>query len=260
MIQSPVRPSVAESTQPRVCSSMMMVIGGLENATHGDVRVAGQDLTGMNEDELALFRRERRGMVLTDAGAALVNDAIASGALFEKPAWQEVAGNCVRNGSTLHLVGLFSDGNVHSHIDQLKALIERARNDGVPRVRVHVLLDGRDVPECSAERYVAELEDQIGAETQDLRGLLQEQGEELSALARRAERHRGEGDAHDQDGLQHEVGSHVDHATARLHAGRRAAALASWAASSRARAGRWTSTCCSTSATTSAPACAGRRR
>ena len=69
-------------------------------------------------------------------GAALVNDASASGRLFEGDAWQEIVGGARDRGGTLHLIGLVSDGNVHSHVDHLRALIERAREDGVSRVRV----------------------------------------------------------------------------------------------------------------------------
>ena len=61
-------------------------------------------------------------------------------------------------GGALHFIGLFSDGNVHSHIDHLKAMIARAKKDGVGRVRVHILLDGRDVGETSALEYVEPFE------------------------------------------------------------------------------------------------------
>ena len=91
-------------------------------------------------------------------GAALVSDAIASGALFEGNAWKVVSGNVQAHESTLHFIGLFSDGNVHSHIDHLKAMIVRAREEGLTRVRVHILLDGRDVPETSALDYVEPFE------------------------------------------------------------------------------------------------------
>jgi 2,3-bisphosphoglycerate-independent phosphoglycerate mutase len=87
-------------------------------------------------------------------GAALVSEAIASGALYEGQAWHEVIANVVQHGSTLHFLGLFSDGNVHAHIDHLKAMIVRAKLEQVQRVRVHILLDGRDVPETSALEYV----------------------------------------------------------------------------------------------------------
>ncbi|RKX32223.1 MAG: 2,3-bisphosphoglycerate-independent phosphoglycerate mutase [Verrucomicrobia bacterium] len=93
-----------------------------------------------------------------DQGARLVNKAIQSGALFRGPVWKELISNCLQHNSTLHFIGLLSDGNVHSHIDQLKALIGRAAQEGVKRVRVHVLLDGRDVPPTSALVYVDDLE------------------------------------------------------------------------------------------------------
>jgi 2,3-bisphosphoglycerate-independent phosphoglycerate mutase len=92
-------------------------------------------------------------------GASLVADAIASGALFEGQAWREIVDNAKNHGSTLHFLGLFSDGNVHSHIDHLKALIARAREEGIGKVRVHILLDGRDVPETSALDYVEPFEE-----------------------------------------------------------------------------------------------------
>lgn len=92
-------------------------------------------------------------------GAALVGAAIESGSLFRGQAWQEVIENVRAHNSTLHFIGLFSDGNVHSHIDHLKALIVRAKQQGVTRVRVHALLDGRDVPETSALEYVRPFEE-----------------------------------------------------------------------------------------------------
>ncbi len=89
-------------------------------------------------------------------GAQLVNDAIASGKIFEGKAWGEIR---KRAGSgTVHFIGLLSDGNVHSHISQLTALLERCAKDGFKKVRVHPLLDGRDVGEKSALDYVGPLE------------------------------------------------------------------------------------------------------
>ena len=91
-------------------------------------------------------------------GAKLVSESISSGAMFDGKAWKEIVQNVVKNGSALHFLGLFSDGNVHSHIDHLKAMIERAKADGVKTVRVHILLDGRDVGETSALDYVRPFE------------------------------------------------------------------------------------------------------
>ncbi len=87
-------------------------------------------------------------------GAKLVTASIESGKLFSSDAWNQEVGNVKESGGTLHFLGLFSDGNVHSHIDHLKALISHAKEDGVKRVRVHILLDGRDVGETSALDYV----------------------------------------------------------------------------------------------------------
>ena len=94
-------------------------------------------------------------------GAKLVSQSIESGKIFESSTWQELIGSVKEKGTTLHFLGLFSDGNVHSHIDHLKALIERAKADGVSRVRIHILLDGRDVGETSALDYVRPFEEFI---------------------------------------------------------------------------------------------------
>src|SRR4051812_43509810 len=91
---------------------------------------------------------------VVEQGASLVNQAIATGALYQRDAWKEIIANVKQHSSTLHFLGLFSDGNVHSHIDHLQALIRRAKEEGIRRVRVHILLDGRDVSETSALLYV----------------------------------------------------------------------------------------------------------
>ncbi|NOY92061.1 MAG: 2,3-bisphosphoglycerate-independent phosphoglycerate mutase [Deltaproteobacteria bacterium] len=93
-----------------------------------------------------------------DQGAKRVNQAIATGDLFEGAEWKRLVARVAESGEPLHFLGLLSDGNVHSHIDHLLAMLRRAHADGVKRVRVHALLDGRDVPETSALQYVAQLE------------------------------------------------------------------------------------------------------
>ena len=92
-------------------------------------------------------------------GAKLVSNSIESGKMFASATWQELIANVKANGSTLHFLGLFSDGNVHSHIDHLKAMLKQAKTEGVNRVRVHILLDGRDVGETSALEYINPFED-----------------------------------------------------------------------------------------------------
>jgi 2,3-bisphosphoglycerate-independent phosphoglycerate mutase len=95
-------------------------------------------------------------------GAALVANAIAEGAIWQGEAWHQIvaAAKAGANGKAgvLHFIGLFSDGNVHSHIDHLKALVVQAKAEGVNTVRIHALLDGRDVPETSALDYVVPFE------------------------------------------------------------------------------------------------------
>ncbi len=95
-------------------------------------------------------------------GAALVANAIAEGAIWQGEAWQQIVAGAKAgaNGKAgvLHFIGLFSDGNVHSHIDHLKAMVVRAKEEGVATVRIHALLDGRDVPETSALDYVVPFE------------------------------------------------------------------------------------------------------
>jgi len=94
-----------------------------------------------------------------DQGAKLVSAAIADGRLYRGPVWQKLTEQVRQSGEPLHFIGLLSDGNVHSHIDHLFALIRRCDEEEVERVRVHVLLDGRDVPEKSALGYVDALEE-----------------------------------------------------------------------------------------------------
>ncbi len=96
-----------------------------------------------------------------DQGAKLVGNAIASGSLFRGQAWRAMTARVRASGEALHFIGLLSDGNVHSHIDHLFALLRRCDEEGVATVRIHALLDGRDVPETSALEYVDALEAEL---------------------------------------------------------------------------------------------------
>ncbi len=91
-------------------------------------------------------------------GAALVSNAIADRSLFDGPAWKEIVGNVRASNGALHFIGLFSDGNVHSHLDHLEAMLREAKAAGIRRARIHVLLDGRDVPPTSALTYADRFE------------------------------------------------------------------------------------------------------
>ena len=92
-------------------------------------------------------------------GAKLVSQSIENGKMFASDTWQTIVSNVKDNASTLHFIGLFSDGNVHSHIDHLKAMIAQAKSEGVGKVRIHILIDGRDVGETSALEYVEPFEE-----------------------------------------------------------------------------------------------------
>ena len=91
-------------------------------------------------------------------GAKLVSNAIESGRIFQSDAWKALTGRVKETKGTLHFLGLFSDGNVHSHVEHLRAMVKQAKADGISRVRIHILLDGRDVGETSALEYVTPFE------------------------------------------------------------------------------------------------------
>lgn len=93
-----------------------------------------------------------------DQGAKLVSGAIKSGRMFEGRTWTEIITRCTGQQTALHFIGLLSDGNVHSHVDHLEAMIALADAGGVREVYVHALLDGRDVPKTSAHIYLQRLE------------------------------------------------------------------------------------------------------
>ncbi len=91
-------------------------------------------------------------------GAKLVNKSIESEAVFGGAVWVKLIENVKSTKGTLHFIGLTSDGNVHSNLAHLRAMIIKAKNSGVSRVRVHTLLDGRDVGELSAFEFIDPLE------------------------------------------------------------------------------------------------------
>ena len=90
-------------------------------------------------------------------GAKLVGESIENGAIFASETWQSLVNNA-KDGKAMHFLGLLSDGNVHSNIAHLIALLKAAHAAGVKKAYCHVLLDGRDVPATSSPEYVGQLE------------------------------------------------------------------------------------------------------
>jgi 2,3-bisphosphoglycerate-independent phosphoglycerate mutase len=124
-------------------------------ATHGPYvgLPAEKDLGGSEVGHLTMGA----GRIL-DQGPTRINRAIADGSLFRSQAVRDLIGNCVARGTALHLLGLVSDGNIHSHIEHFFALIRHADESGVKRLYVHALLDGRDVGVQSALEYTDRME------------------------------------------------------------------------------------------------------
>ena len=89
-------------------------------------------------------------------GAKLVGESIETGALYESATWKDLVANA--QDKAMHFIGLLSDGNVHSNISHLIALLRQAHREGVKKAYCHALLDGRDVPATSSPEYVAQLE------------------------------------------------------------------------------------------------------
>jgi len=90
-------------------------------------------------------------------GAKLVGESIENGTLFASNVWQDLVENA-KGHKAMHFIGLLSDGNVHSNISHLIALLKAAKGAGVKKAYCHILLDGRDVPATSALEYVGQLE------------------------------------------------------------------------------------------------------
>ena len=90
-----------------------------------------------------------------------ITKSIMDGDFFENDVFMGAIENCKKNNSALHLIGLLSDGGVHSHNTHLYALVELAKKNGLDKVYVHALLDGRDVPPSSGVDFIKELEDKL---------------------------------------------------------------------------------------------------
>ena len=89
------------------------------------------------------------GMVM-EQGPTLIQNLLQSGEFFENPVLSRIIQNCVERDTPLHLLGLLSNGNIHSHVDHTEAIIRHAFQSGIRRCYLHALLDGRDVGVQSA--------------------------------------------------------------------------------------------------------------
>ncbi|KAK9842452.1 hypothetical protein WJX81_000771 [Elliptochloris bilobata] len=96
-----------------------------------------------------------------DQGARLVDIALEDGSAFKLDGWKYISESFTEH--TVHFIGLLSDGGVHSRIDQLLGFVRGAARDGAKRIRVHMLTDGRDVPDGSSVKYTEELEKDLAA-------------------------------------------------------------------------------------------------
>ena len=90
--------------------------------------------------------------------SAAVEEAIMGGKAFDGEVWKDTIARVNDNNSTLHFMGIFSDGNVHANIAHLEKMLEQAHKENVKRVRMHILIDGRDVAPNSEPRYIQRIE------------------------------------------------------------------------------------------------------
>ena len=90
-----------------------------------------------------------------------ITKSIADGDFFEKAEFLDLIAKVKQNGGKLHLMGLISDGGVHSHNEHLYALIELAKRAGLDQVYVHCFMDGREVPPSSGKGYIEQLEEKL---------------------------------------------------------------------------------------------------
>ena len=137
---------------------------------HGQLKAHGTAVGLPSDDDMGNSEVGHNAMGagrIFDQGAKLVSNGIKDGSLFRGGAWSELIGTPAVPGLALssdcavHFLGLLSDGNVHSNIAHLFAMLDACAQAGVRRVFVHTLLDGRDVPKTSADIYLGQLEDKL---------------------------------------------------------------------------------------------------
>lgn len=123
---------------------------------HTSIKACGLDV-GLPEGQMG---NSEVGHLNIGAGRIVYQDltmitkAIEDGDFFKNPAFLKAVNHVKKNGSTLHLLGLLSDGGVHSHINHLLALTDLAAKNGIEKLCIHCFLDGRDVPPRCAGKYI----------------------------------------------------------------------------------------------------------
>ena len=100
------------------------------------------------------------GEIVLQRSAAVEND-VSTGKIFDTQTWRDIVAQIHDHNSTLHFMGIFSDGNVHSNIAHLEKMLAQAQKDGINRVRIHILIDGRDVPPHSEPKFIHRIEEFI---------------------------------------------------------------------------------------------------
>lgn len=91
-------------------------------------------------------------------GIAHIEEAFLNGSIWQSAAWQTLISRLQANHGTLHFAGIFSDGGVHSHIDHLERMISQAYKEGIHKMRIHCVFDGRDVAPQSEPKYIEHFE------------------------------------------------------------------------------------------------------
>lgn len=130
---------------------------------HGQIHASGLDV-GLPEGQMG---NSEVGHLNLGAGRIVYQDytrvskAIKDGTFFENQAFLKAIENTKTKGSKLHLLGLISDGGVHSHVEHLYALVELAKRQGLNQVYIHCFMDGRDVPPSSGKDYIIALEEKL---------------------------------------------------------------------------------------------------
>jgi 2,3-bisphosphoglycerate-independent phosphoglycerate mutase len=199
-----------------IASAAMPVWRGLLDRWPHAVLGASEEAVGLPRGQMG---NSEVGHLNLGAGRPVLQDlpridaAIADGSFYERPALREVCRRAARPDGRLHVVSLIGPGGVHANDRHLVALAELAARLGVPAVRVHALLDGRDTPPRSAPAFVADLERRLAAIHEDAR--IATIGGRYYAMDRD---HRWERTARGYDAIVHGVGEHAPSATAAIEA------------------------------------------